>query len=153
MSDAEIRGTRGIPNPGFGPTTGREAPPTRIAGTGPRVQAAELPMGDSHLVLPEWNWNEGPMVFQIAGNAGGSNLTGMGVSELIVVVSPLAQIVIAILNIVATPLTYSKDDAGSPVNERFAAAGSIAPGTAQLFIGSNVGGVAKWYPISPSSSS
>lgn len=149
MSDAEIRGTRGIPNPGFGPTTGREAPPTRVAAVGPRIQAADLPAGDSHLVLPEWNWHQGPMVFQIKAGVDGANLTGMGTSDAVIIESPLAQLAIAIINIGTSILTCSANDAGSPVNERFAAATDIAPGTAQFFISSNVGGEAKWYPASP----
>jgi len=133
-------------------TVGAQASPQsrlRQVAISPTIEAAPLPLGDSHLTLPEWSVrNGGPRVFQIVGDNGGSNLTGMG--EAVAINTTEWGILGAIIMLIVTSgiVTTTEDDAGSPEGSRFSAAVSISAGFSQAFVCSRVSGVKMWCPFS-----
>lgn len=121
-------------------------------GATPTTAPPALPAGSSHLTLPQWLPSGGPMVIPIVGNAGISTLTGMGVAATIIEVPPLIGAIILLIATGVNAVVTSANDAGSPAGERFAAAVSMAAGTACGFVCAiDHDGQKKWFPMFPQS--
>ena len=152
MSDSQIRGSQ--PQDPASLTTGPIAAPARQVALGVKGSSGGsgrapvvLPMGSSHLTLPEWSPSSGPTAFHVAGDVGGSNLTGMGAAADIAEY-PILGMIIILLNAAAYTITTTADDAGSPVGARFSANVEVLIASAAMFVYGTVGGVNMWLPIS-----
>lgn len=147
MADIQIISSRQVRQP-IDFVTGRLASPTRVLAIPPTVEHAALVSGDQYLQLPEWSVDDGgPMMFQMQGADGGSNLVGMGgsLTAAIAEYSLLGALIAIICS--AGIVTTSADDEGAPEGSRFSAAVQINAGYAQLFLCASVGGVKKWFPV------
>lgn len=147
MADIQFISSRQV-RPPIDFVTGRLSSPTRILAIPPTVEASPLASGDQYLALPEWTVDGGgPMMFQLQGGDGGSNLVGMGQLQSVETTEwGLLGALIAIIVTTGT-VTTSADDTAAPEGSRFSAAVQINAGYAQLFLCASVGGIKKWFPV------